>query len=475
MTDSLNFDGLSVKDNSTLIQELQDFFQQNYSPNGEQIDFSPASPDGQLVNILATIGTTHRELLTQVYNATDPSKCEGTQQDSKYQLNYLFRKAGSYTTQNIQIIATKTVKLQGLDGSYNENNSSAFTISDDSGNVWYLIDTSTVFAGENTLPFRAKNIGAVIPTIGTITNIVTVTDGIKSVINNVGFTSLGIEQESNADFMIRRERSTQIANNNTFDTIVANILDIEGVTDCSGEENRTSETSENGTPAHTLWLIVDGGSNEEIADIIYSNIAGSGTRGKVEINKLNIAGQQVPIYFDRPTIEPFYIKFDLKLLVDISEINQGQIKDYIGNNLIYKLGEDLETSKVTQECANGIDSSGGNAFALNVEVSAGGVAEATIGESKGITGASVNSTEFQDVVGDVTATYIFKYTIDGWSLNENIVEIDNYGIQYTGTPQENDEITINFTQGTWTDFIKCPSLDTIFATDPNKIYINVLE
>lgn len=475
MTDSLNYDGLSVKSNSTLVQELKDFFQQNYSPNGEQIDFSPASPDGQLVNILATIGTTHRELLTQVYNATDPTKCEGTQQDSKYQLNYLFRKGGNYTTQNINIVATKTVRLQGLDGSYNEKNSSAFTVSDDSGNVWYLIDTSTVFEGENTLPFRAQNIGAVTPTIGTITNIVTVTDGIKSVNNNVGFTSLGTEQESNLDFRIRRDRSTNIASNNTFDTIVSLILDLDGVIDCSGEENRTNETSENGTPAHYLWLIVDGGSNEEIADIIYSNIAGSGTRGKVEINKLNVAGQQVPIYFDRPTIEPFYIKFDLKPLVDILEINQSQIKNYIGNNLIYKLGEDLETSKVTQECANGIESSGGNAFALNVQVSAGGVAEASIGSSTGITGASVNSTTFQDVLGDVTAQYTFKYTIDGWSLNENIVSIEDYGIQYTGTPAENDEIIINYTQGTWTDFIKSPSLDTIFATDPNKIYINVLE
>ena len=30
-------------------------------------------------------------------------------------------------------------------------------------------------------------------------------------------------------------------------------------------------------------------TNEEIADIIYSNIAGSGTRGKVEINKVDSA------------------------------------------------------------------------------------------------------------------------------------------------------------------------------------------
>ena len=90
MTDSLTAQGLSVKNNATLLTEIQNFIQNTYSPNGEPIDFSSASPDGQFTNILATIGTTHRELLTQVYNATDPTKCIGTQQDSKYQLNYLW-------------------------------------------------------------------------------------------------------------------------------------------------------------------------------------------------------------------------------------------------------------------------------------------------------------------------------------------------------------------------------------------------
>ena len=474
MSDSLTFQGLSVKDNATLLNDIQTFIQDIYSPNGEQIDFSSASPDGQFTNILASIGTTHRELLTQVYNATDPTKCEGTQQDSKYQLNYLTRKGGTYTTQVIDVTATKTVTLQGLDGSYNESTSSAFTVSDDNGNSWYLIDTSTVFAGINQLTFRAQNIGAVTPTIGTITNMVTITDGITAVNNSVGYTSLGQEQESNLDFRIRRDRSTANKGGNIIDSIVGNILDLEGVIDCVGDNNTTNETNEQGTPAHYIWVVVDGGANDDIAEIIYANMAGSGTRGAVTVPITTISGIPINVNFDRPEVVPFYVKFDLKPLVDVDEINQGQIADYIGANLTYKLGEDLETSKVTEVCASAIENSGGRAFALNVEVSAGGTATASVGGT-GLTGASVNSTTFQDVQGDVTASYVFTYTADGWELQGNIVEIDDYGIQYTGTPEENETITINFTAGTWTDFIASTSIGNIFITDPSKIYINVLE
>lgn len=474
MTDSLTHQGLSVKDNATLLSEIQNFIQENYSPNGEPIDFSSASPDGQFTNILATIGTIHRELLTQIYNATDPSKCEGTQQDSKYQINYLFRKGGTYTTQVIDVTATKTVELQGLDGSYNENTSSAFTVSDDNGNSWLLVDTSTVYAGTNQLTFRAQNIGAVTPTVGTITNMVTIVDGIISVNNSVGYTSLGEEQESNLDFRLRRDRSTANKGGNIIDSIVGNILDLEGVLDCVGDNNTTNETNEQGTPAHYIWVIADGGANEAIAEIIYENMAGSGTRGAVTVPIMTISGIPINVSFDRPNTIPFFVKFDLKALVDKDEINRAQIREYIGDNLSYKLGEDLETSKVTQVCADGIDNAGGNAFALNVKVSLGGVATATI-SGTGITGASVNSATFQDIQGDTTASYIFTYTDDGWELQGNIVEIQDYGIQYVGSPVVNDTITIDFTAGTWTDFIASASIGDIFVTDASKIYINVLE
>lgn len=476
MTDSLNYDGLSLKSNSVLLSEIQQSLQNLYSPNGEEIDFSPSSPDGQFSNLLATIGTTHRELLASVYNATDPSKCDSAQQDSKYQLNYLTRKGGTYTTQNIAITATKTVTLQGLDGSYNDNTSTAFTVSDDSGNLWYLADTTTIFAGVTSLPFRAAEIGAITPTIGTITNIVTVTGGITSVNNIVGYTTLGVEQESNYDFRIRRESSTANKSGNNEDAILGQILALDGVNDCTVWVNDTNTTDSTGTLPHYVWVIADGGANTDIADIIYSNKGGCGTRGSITVPISTVSAQTLNIKFDRPTIEALYIKFNLQAIIDPDQLNKNGIIEYIAQNLNYEISEDAETSKITTIAAQAIENGGGGAYALDVQISTGGSATASV-SGTGITDADVDVVTFQSYLGNISSgTYVFSYdSVNGWFLNATtLVNLEDYGITYTGTAVMGDTITVSFTEGTWTDFIATSTLADKFTTDINKIYITVV-
>ena len=474
MTDSLNYDGLSLKSNSALLTEIQSDLQTIYSPSGEEIDFSSSSPDGQFSQLLATIGTTHRELLASIYNATDPSKCDKAQQDSKYQLNYLTRKGGSYTTQNIAVTATKTITLQGLDGSYNDNTTTAFTVSDDSGNLWYLIDTTTIFAGVSNLPFRAAQIGAVVPTIGTITNMVTIIDGIVSVNNTVGYTSLGVEEESVLDFRIRRDRSTANQSGNNADTIQGQILALNTVKDCVVWVNDTNTTDSTGTLAHYLWVIVDGGANTDIADIIYSNKGGCGTRGNITVPISTISAQTLNINFDRPNIVPLYIKFTIQTVTGGEALNQQGIKQNISENLIYNISEDAETSNITTIASEAISVTGGNGYPINLQISTGGSATASVSGS-GITGADVDVVTFQSVLGNIsTGNYVFTYVSDSWQFNANNIELDDYGITYTGTPNNNDEITVAFTEGSWTSYIPVSSLADEFRTDENKIYITVI-
>lgn len=474
MTDSLNFDGLSLKSSSTLLSEIQTSLQEIYSPNGEEIDFSSSSPDGQFSNLLATIGTTHRELLAGIYNATDPSKCDGSQQDSKYQLNYMFRNGGSYTTQYINVTANKTVRLQGLDGSYNDNTSSAFTVSDDIGNIWYLIDTTTIYAGVTSLEFRAAVMGAVVPTIGTITNIVTITPGIVAVNNVVGYTISGREEESNEGFRIRRDRSTGKQSGNNNDAIEGQLLELDNVNDCRVWVNDDSITDETGTLPHYLWVIVDGGANTDIADVIYSNKGGCGTRGNVTVPISTVSAQVLNIKFDRPIIKPLYIKFDLYVTGDLTQISIPGIKEYIAQNLEYAISEDAETSKITTVAANAIENNGAGAYALNMQISSGGSATASVSGS-GITGATVDVVAFQSALGDIsTGDYVFTYN-NGWTYDGDEIQLSDYGISITGTPANSDTVTIAFTEGAWTDFIAASSLADKFTTDVNKIYVTVDE
>lgn len=371
--DELTYTGLETKDNLILVDDLVTGLQNIYSQNGEILNLDSNTPDGQLIELFAYMGTVIREMITEVYNSCDPDKCVGAVQDNRYQINYLERKAGSYSLQNIVITANKTVQLQGLDGSYNEPEASSFAVSDDNGNIWYLVDSTTVYSGQNVLEFRAKEKGVIVPTIGTITNMVTVIPGIVSVINNVGATYIGTEEENDSDFRIRRARSTSVPGKNNVDSIEGQLRELDGVIDVKIHENTTNVTDDTGTTAHTIWAIVEGGANTEIADVIYGNIGGSDTRGTVTVLLITSSLQTININFDRETIVPLYIKFDIKPITDLGEINQDGIKQYIADNLVYSIGEDVETSKITQVAADAMLADGGNGYALNIEVSADNV------------------------------------------------------------------------------------------------------
>jgi len=371
-TDELTYNGLLTKDNLQLVSDLQTGFQDIYSQNGEILNFDSNTPDGQLIQLLAQLGSVIREQITEVYNSCDPDKCVGSVQDNRYQINYLTRKAGAYTLQNIAITVNKTVSLQGLDGAYNEPEASAYALSDDNGNIWYLVDSTTLTTGTTTKEFRAKKMGEVVPTIGTITNQVTIVEGVTNVINSVGATSIGYEQESDSDFRIRRNRSTEIKSQNNLDTIISNIQALDGVVEVQGHQNVGNTTDATGTLPHYIWLIVEGGANTDIADIIYTNMGGTGTRGSVTVPIIASNMQTININFDRATVVPLYIQFDLQVITQLSEINIDGVKEYIATNLTYGISEDAETSRATEVCANALLADGGNAYALNVEISTDG-------------------------------------------------------------------------------------------------------
>ena len=369
--DILDYNGLKTKDFNVLLSDIQTQIQNIYAPNGEEINFTSSSPDGQITNVLAEIGTVARELLTETYNSLSPSNCSGTVQDIRYQINYLYRKGGTFTIQNIAITTDRTVTLQGLDASYNDINASSYTVSDNAGNLWYLIDTATIYAGTTSLPFRAKNMGLVIPTIGTITTQNTIVSGVTSVINSVGYTSLGEEQETDEEFRIRRDRSVANASANNVDTIIGELLQLDGVTDAYVWINNSNSTDDTGTEAHTLWTIINGGANTDIANILYANIGGSETRGSVEVVTPTITGQNLTMRFDRPTVVPVYVKFDIMVTGDKDNINLDGLKSSLVEITHYNIGQDISTAELTTNASYSLKINGGEniAYITNLEIS----------------------------------------------------------------------------------------------------------
>lgn len=372
ITEGISSSGLIVKDYNTLLEEIQTGLNSIYAPDGDEINFDSETPDGQFTNIVTQLGTDVRELAQEVYNSFNPDNCSGSVQDSRYALNFITRNGGTFTIQNIDVTVNQTVTLQGLDANYNETDATAYTVSDNAGNLWYLIDTTTLQSGTHSLPFRSKNMGLVQPVIGTITTQVTTVLGVTAVNNSVAPTTLGVEQETDTLFRVRRSRSTERRGLNNTDAMLSQILDLEGVSDATTHVNPETTTDSTGTPAGQVWVIVEGGANSDIAEVIYTNSCGRGMRGEVEVNVPAVSGQIFEVKFDRPTPVPLYLKFDFQLTVQLSAVNLSGIKSTIAENLIYSLNEDAETSKPTCAAKDAIEQNGGGGFALNMQISTDG-------------------------------------------------------------------------------------------------------
>ncbi|MBQ5474943.1 MAG: hypothetical protein IIT65_09615, partial [Lachnospiraceae bacterium] len=248
----------------------------------------------------------------------------------------------------IDVTFDRTVTLTGLDGEAdNPQAVGGFIISDGSNEgTWYLLDSDTYTAGTHSIPFRSKNYGLYQPAIGTITTMVTIVPGVTHVINSVAPTTLGEEQETDAEFKIRRSRSTVRPGQNNIDALYAEIMNMDTVTDCMAWVNNTDTTDATGTSPYTVWIIVEGGTNSDIGAAIYQYSCGMATRGEISVNNYSIAGQLFETNFDRAVPVPLYIKFDYQTKEYVAGSLLDSLSEEIAKTLSFTLNEDADVSKV---------------------------------------------------------------------------------------------------------------------------------
>lgn len=403
ITEGITATGPVVKDFNTLLEEIQTNYNNIYATDGNSINFDSETPDGQLTNIFAQAMADVRDLMIEVYNSFNPDNCSGTVQDSRYALNYITRNGGTFTVQNIDVTVNQTVTLNGLDANYNDLNAAAYTVSDSAGNLWYLIDTTTLQSGTTSLPFRSQNYGYFNSPIGTITIQITKVLGVVNVINSVAPTTLGEEQETDNEFRLRRNRSTAIRGQNNLDAMLGQLLELEGVSDADIWVNYTNEIDETGTAPNTVWVIVEGGANTDIANVIYQNASSTNFRGAISIDVPAVSGQIFPVKFDRPTPVPLYIKFDFKLVVQQDATDPSAIIQFIADNLTFSLNEDAETSKITEIASQAIIANGGGGYALNVQISTDG-------------------TNWTDFIASTSRAN--KFVVDATRISVNVIEME---------------------------------------------------
>lgn len=371
MGDLFNENGLTIKTANEIRNDLINGFKSIY---GDDINLDSNTQDGQLIELLVQMNVSLREMLIELYNSGTPDLCRGRLQDVRYRINNVFRKQGKFTTIPMTITCSDTVTLQGLDNGYEDINSTGYGVSDDNGNVFYLVNTQTLEAGthENIL-FRSAMQSDINPPIGTITNSLEIKTEIVSVINNKVALSIGATEETDEEFEKRRAKSVALVGQNSTDNIQSQLMNLSSVNDVfvySHDYINYPDTEDaDGVKPFHIWVIVDGGTNEEIANTIYLNIAGASTKGNQKVTLQTASGQPFVVNFDRVEAKDLYIKFDLREIEAGTIFDINAIKNYIVENLKFKVNEYAETSKITEVIREAIASTGVIGVGLNVQIS----------------------------------------------------------------------------------------------------------
>lgn len=316
---------------------------------GADTNFDSNTADGQYFGITTQATVDYLETLLDVYNMFDPDNTIGVQQDNLYWINGIKRKGATFSYQNITIVTNRALTLQGLDAEANNIDGIGYTVSDNIGNQWILLDTQNPpSAGTYTYSFRAKTLGAIQSVPNTITVPVTVVVGVTSINNATGVSSLGQDGETDSEFNARRNASFANRSYNSLDGLYADLLNLTGVVSAAVYQNDSNVVDADGIPAHGFWAIVEGGSDADIANAIYVNVVkGLPSKGDEIYDITTIQGQVYTAKWDRPDSAPLYIKFDLKPLKLGQTFNLTGIKNYIVANKTYSIGEYAETGSLT--------------------------------------------------------------------------------------------------------------------------------
>lgn len=252
--------GLQIQTLEELITYLDTQYRTIY---GSDIDLSSASPDGQRVGIEAKMVQDFQQALLALWNSFDPDIAQGEQLVKIAKLSGIFPRAAVKSTWVVSVTVDRAVTL-----------ASGYQIQDGLGQTWSTT-AEVVFAGAGSanVTFTSDRWGAVQPGAGDPTP-VTVTLGVTDW--TAGTVTVGVAEETDAEFRARRQASLALPGYSVVGAMVSRLGTVGGVTQVRVYENDTDaavtydagETWEFDLPAHSIWVVVLGGATADIAEVI---------------------------------------------------------------------------------------------------------------------------------------------------------------------------------------------------------------
>lgn len=305
MPNALTSAGLTTATRTELYDNMSAAMRAIY---GNDINLDSDTPDGQMLNIFIQSILDVQDLITQVYNSFNPDNAIGNVLSQRVAINGIQRQGGTFTITPVTVVNSQSVNLYGLD----QTAQTIYTVGDAAGNLWELQETVLgVSPGTHIYNFQAAVPGAITTTPNTITVQTVVVLGVVSVNNPTIYTTLGINEESDAALKLRRQISVSLASQGYLQGLLAALENINGVTAAFVYENTTGITDGDLIPGHSIWVITSGsGAPADIAQAIYTKRnAGCGMKGDQSYTITQVDDSIFTVFWDDVVSINLFIAF----------------------------------------------------------------------------------------------------------------------------------------------------------------------
>ncbi|SIP74137.1 conserved hypothetical protein [Xenorhabdus innexi] len=325
--------GIVIEQLSAIHQRLEDGFRRIY---GEDINLDADSPDGQIIGLFSQELANINQVIAFIAQMLDPYHATGSWLEQRAMYAGLVRRGAEFSYLNAVIIT----------GQAGITIPAGTVLTDENRIRWVtLTETTLNHNGSAQVQLQSQELGAFALQSHKELQLETVIVGVDKAVTTKE-ADIGNEEETDGNFLLRFMRSHSINNHDDRQGIEAALLDLPDVRQARVYENFTSQTDNNGVPAHSMNAVVIGGKNEDIARaILRKKVGGCGLMGKIECT-FDYSGAQRTVRFDRAERVDIRVKVIIERINGFQDIDTEGIKQSLADTG-FAIGESVYAMRLT--------------------------------------------------------------------------------------------------------------------------------
>lgn len=148
---------------------------------------------------------------------------------------------------------------------------------------------------------------------------------------------------------MRRQASTSFPSQGALEALYAGLNSLVGVAQAIVYENTTNAVDADGIPAHGIWVVTDGGTDQQIGETIYAyRNLGVPMKGAKTYTITQVDGSTIDMKFDSAVDQNLYLEATLVSITG-SAIDRTAIKAALVANYLFGINEPADVSTLNQQ------------------------------------------------------------------------------------------------------------------------------